>query len=300
MRLQDLVNSSWGVRLGLFLGQRLPARLGYTLAYALMGQLASRRKLPIVQAVRLNQSVVRGLALSSAELDEAVTAVFRHAAHCFVDLYHNIASRPAIDSFFPETPGIRQFIERSHGKQGGTFVAILHMSNFDLAVLSLADRGLQAQILTFSQPPGSYQVQNRLRSRDGLEITPISNQALHRAIQRLKSGGMVITAIDRPLEDGGQPLTFFGHLASLPTGHIRMALKADVPIILAVPTLQKDGKYAIFFSDPIWMRHDPDPGQEIRMNARLVLEIAEGLIRQYPEQWLMYYPVWPDQLQATP
>ena len=44
------------------------------------------------------------------------------------------------------------------------------------------------------------------------------------------------------------------------------------------------------------MQKRSDRDEEILMNAEKVLEVAEVMIRQAPEQWSMFYPVWPDVL----
>jgi lauroyl/myristoyl acyltransferase len=38
----------------------------------------------------------------------------------------------------------------------------------------------------------------------------------------------------------------------------------------------------------------PNPVDEIERNAEAVLKPVENWIRQAPEQWSMFYPVWPD------
>ncbi len=298
MNAQKFANSGLGVSLALFLAQVLPPELGYVLGRTIVGQVTKRKFLPIVQAVRLNQLVARGQNLSPQELDKAVNAVFHHAGRCLVDHYHNISRPDVIRSFFPETAEVRKFIERSQKNEKGAFIATLHLSNFDLAFLSLTYRGFKAQVLTFGRPTAGYQIQNSLRSKTGLDITPINRKTLYQAVHRMKSGGMVITAIDRPVQEIHQKVMFFGQPAPMPTGHIRMALTADVPIILAVPAMQPDGTYRIFVSDPIPMQRFSDPLDEIRINAEAVLKIVEDQIRQYPDQWLMYYPVWPELMNS--
>lgn len=250
----------------------------------------------MVQAVRLNQWVIRGRISSSDELDQAARAVFRHAGRCLIDLYHNLSDPVRIREFFRETPEIRGLVERSRKREKGAFLVTIHLSNFDLALLSLGQRGLDAQVLSYGEPTGGYQIQNQLRAQANLKITPINSQTLHEAIRRMRNGGTVITGIDRPIDRQNVRLSFFGRPALLPTGHVRMALAADVPVILAVSSMRPNGEYQLFISDPLPMQRLSDPKEEIRVNAEAILKIVEDYIRQNPEQWLMYYPVWPELL----
>lgn len=148
--------------------------------------------------------------------------------------------------------------------------------------------------MTYGNPTGGYKIQNDIRSQTGLILTPISPEVLRQAIENMRSGGFVITAVDRPILRKTQKMDFFGHPSPLPAGHIRMAIKAEVPIIVVAAEMQTDHLYHINISDPIELIHNSDPDEEIRVNGEAVLRVIEGYIRQAPSQWLMYYPVWPN------
>lgn len=294
MDIDRFSKSRFGVGLGLTLGKVLPSSGGYFLAGWAADQLASRKSSPMVQAVRLNQWVIRGRSSSSDELDQAVRAVLQHAGRCLIDLYHNLSNPVRIRESFRETAEIRGLVERSRKREEGTFLVTAHVGNFDLALHSLGQRGLEAQVLSYGEPTGGYQIQNQLRAQANLRVTPINSQTLLQAIRRLKDGGTVITGIDRPVDQQDLRLSFFGRPAPLPTGHVRMALVAKVPVIIAVSSMRPDGEYQLFVSEPIPMKRLSDPKEEIRVNAEAILKVVEGCIRQNPEQWLMFYPVWPD------
>jgi KDO2-lipid IV(A) lauroyltransferase len=128
-----------------------------------------------------------------------------------------------------------------------------------------------------------------------LDITPITKLSLENAFRRLKSGGVVATGIDRPIEFDmrGPLLPFFGRPAPLPTGYIRMALKTGAKIVVAAIQLLKNGSYHINLSEPLEMQHYPDKLEEIMVNGHKVLQIVEHYIRENPDQWLMFNSVWP-------
>jgi KDO2-lipid IV(A) lauroyltransferase len=296
MNVDQFTKSRFGVGLGLTVAKAMPAAWGYSLAAWVADQLVKRKGSVMLRSVRLNQWVIHGGRSSPEELDLAAREVFRHAGRCLVDLYHHVTDPDRIRGFFEDSAGIRNLVERSRSRKEGTFLVTIHQSNFDLALLSLGLRGLTAQVLSYSNPTGGYQVQNQLRTLPGLEVTPINPHALHQAIRRMKQGGMVITLIDRPVEQQEIQLPFFGHPAALPTGHVRMALAAGVPVIVTTVSMRPDGQYQLYISEPIRMQKIPDPKEEIRVNAEAILKEIEGPIRQNPEQWLMFYPVWPDLL----
>jgi lauroyl/myristoyl acyltransferase len=123
---------------------------------------------------------------------------------------------------------------------------------------------------------------------------------LRRAIRHLEQGGVVATGIDRPQPDANPRPCFFGRLACLPTHYVYLALKARVPVIIVFARLEADGRYHLHASHPIEMDPYPDRFDQLRCNAEKVLSIAEGFIRQTPEQWSMTWPVWPEALDLAP
>ncbi len=293
MDLQEFTTSQSGVRLGMILGKLLPPKAGYQLSGWIAKILARRDDSPMVQAVRQNQWVVRGGNLSPTDLYAAVLEVFTHAGRCFVDLYYNLRHPARIKSKVKDSPRAQQLCRLSRERDLGAFIVAPHLSNFDLCLLSMAYRGLQAQVLSYAQPTGGYEIQNRIRAETGLEITPITPEAHKQAIENLKTGGFVITAVDRPIPGKARTLTFFGRPSPLPAGHIRMALEAGVPIIVASARMDEQGYYHMDFSDPIPLAQKEDREATIRFNGEAVLQVIAERIQANPGQWLMYYPLWP-------
>ena len=277
---------------GLGLGRITPPNLGYFFATVGAKFLARRLNSPMVKAVHSNQIVVRGRSTSVDEIKIAIEEVFIHAGRCFVDLYHNLQNPIGLKRFSPLTLRLQHLISKSYHDSPGAFIVAPHLSNFDLVLLAAAYRGLKAQVLTYGNPTGGYKIQNDIRSKTGLVITPVSPEVHQRAIQNMRNGGFVITAVDRPVRSKKQALNFFGYPSTLPVGHIRMALEAEVPIIVVAAEMRADQLYHLNISDPIELIHRQDPDEEIRINGEAVLRVIESYIRKAPGQWLMYYPAW--------
>lgn len=293
LSLQNVINSQYGVGLALWLGRVVPPRLGYPLANSIAAGIARQRSNPMVQAVRFNQWVVSGEQLSGAALDRAVVATFQHTGRCLYDLYHNLNNPAAFERLVEFSPAMEGYIKLSQqGKQGVVFAAP-HLSNFDFVGRAVVMRGLSAQVLSIADPHRGYQWQNELRKKFGIEITPISTATLRQATARLEAGGSVITGIDRPFPGAKYEPRFFGRPAPVPVGHVRLALKAHVPVVVVTALMRPDGIYQILASDPISMQPDADHNDEILLNTEAVLKVVEAYISQAPHQWAMFYPVWP-------
>ena len=302
MKRQSFFTSRYGIQTALLLGRTLPRPLLQRLGMLIANPLASRRHSPMGRAVRANQWVVRGKSLTKVELDAAVRDVFRQAALGTADLYHALSHSAELRQLAPRTPELDALIQRGQEGKSGALVCASHSSNFDLVLLAQSLRGLRGQVLTYARPTSGYEVQNHIRASlsTELEATPISPRSLRQAIQRLRSGGIVYTGVDRPEDTNKMQLSFFDELAWMPVGHVRLAMKAGVPIIVGACDRSPDGLYTAWLSDPLPMKEKQDQTRTIRENAQNILDALSSFIRRAPEQWMMFYPVWPAALEQMP
>lgn len=300
--LQKIINSSASLRFAAALAQRLPPRIGYQIAAAVADLIALQRSSRLVRAIRANQWVVTGEALDEKALDRAVRETLHHSARCIFDLYHYIENPAATEQMIVLEPSFLPFARRPEferrGDRRGVMIVGVHLSNFDLVLQWLCRQGLKPLALTLPDPQGGRRMEYEMRKRTGMNILPASVSALRQAIRHLQRGGMVVTGIDRPIPNPEVRPRFFNRPAALPVHHVFLAMKARVPVIITVATLQQDGKYHVFASDPIEMDPYPYLDADVAMlrNAEKVLAVAEEFIRRYPQQWTVPLPVWHEAL----
>jgi lauroyl/myristoyl acyltransferase len=297
--LQTVINSPIGVGLALGLGRILPAAAGYRLADRLALMIAAQKRSAMVRSVRANQWVLHNGEIDGEELDQVVTAVFRNTAYCLYDFYHHLNRPHEMQERIHFSSQSEDFL-KNRGKGGrGVVIAGVHLSNFDLVAREAARRGLKAMVLAYSVPGRGYQWQNEIRRRAGLDLVPASTLAIRQAIRKLKRGENVLTGIDRPVQNGKYRPIFFERPANLPVHYVHLALAAKTDIYVVAAIKQASGIYDIQVSESIKMQTSADHDEEIKMNAERVLKVAEEMICQAPEQWSMFYPVWPE-ISAMP
>lgn len=299
-RMEKFLNSRYGLTLAADLARSMPPRLGYALARLAAGWLASRRDSDLVKAVRTNQWVAAGEPADPARLDQAARAVFRNSARSIYDLYHYMQNPEAAGRRFVFEPSMEMLKVRPEFDERGLVVAGIHMSSFDLALQWICTHWINPLALTIPNPQGGRQLEFELRRKTGLNMVPASMSGLRQAIRHLKNGGVVATGLDRP-QNGVHPRPlFFGRPASLPVHYISLALKAGAPLVVVSCRLQADGKFHVFASAPIEMVAYPDRTEELLCNAASVLAVAENMIRESPEQWIMAQAVWPEAVALAP
>ena len=299
MNIQTFFTSKIGIKLGIFLGKYLSPQQGYFLAKIVAHLVSKRRHSQLIRTIRANQSVVRGLRLDSPLLDEAVHKVLLNAGRGYYDLYHALAKNPAtLGDLVELTPEIIPIFINAQQKKQGIVIAIIHSSNFDLAAAAFAHSRFTIQMLTYPNPTGGYELQNQLRTNDGYIVTPATRSGLKMALRRLREGGIVLTGIDRPLilTKKESPVSFFGKPAHLPTGHIRLAMASNALLVFASTEQTDSGKYKVRLDPPMELIRTGNRQKDILINTERLLALAEERIRARPEEWMMFFPVWPQVL----
>jgi lauroyl/myristoyl acyltransferase len=299
-RIERVINSQSGLNLAAYLARAAPPWLGYALATVAARWISSRRHSEAVKAVRANQWVVGGEKQSPDALDQAVQSVFRNAARSIYELYHYVQDSEATGRLFVIDPSAQPLLHRPEFDRRGLVVVGLHLSSFDLALQWICSNWVKPLVLTIPNPEGGRQLEFEIRKKTGMNLVPGSVRGLRQAIRHLQQGGLVATGIDRPLPDSQLTLRFFGQPARLPTHHIYLALKAQVPVRVVISRLEDDGLYHVMISPPIEMDSYPDREQELVTNAEKVLSTAESFIRQSPQQWVITLPVWPEAIDRVP
>lgn len=298
--LQKVINSSLSLRLVSALARGLSPRWGYRIADFMAERITRQRDSQVVQAVRVNQWVIRGERLEAKALDQVVRETFRYWARCIFDLYHYVENPEATGQRIVLEPSFQQLARRPEFDKRGLMIVGLHLSNFDLILQWLCKQGMNPLILTIPNPQGGRQLEYEMRKRVGMRLLPASLGAFRQAAKHLQQGGMVVTGIDRPIPAPDARPRFFNRPAALPLHHIFLATKAHVPIVIAVTTLQQDGKYHVCASDAIEMDSYADSQAETLQNAEKVLGSAEEFIRRVPQQWSVPLPVWPEVMDIVP
>lgn len=280
--------------MALSVGRAVPRRTAGKLVNAVARRLASDPTSELVRASRVNQYVISGGTLTGDALDAAVRENIGLMGRFLYDLYHVIGDDEAEDAIVVHDEAFEAFLERDRAE--GPFVYVgAHLGNFDLIGRALARAGWHLQVLSVPDPNEGYQWQNDMRGEVGFEMTPVSLEALKSAARRLESGRSVLTGHDRPMPepDKVEP-RFFGRPAPLPLLHVRLAMRAEVPVIALTGRLLPNGRYGLLQSEPIPMQPGKTTPELLLANAEACLAPVECWISDAPTQWAMPHVAWPD------
>ncbi|MBC7315175.1 MAG: lysophospholipid acyltransferase family protein [Chloroflexi bacterium] len=300
MRVQEILGSPPAILLGMALARIVPPGVGYWISRRLARAMRKRRN-NLFTTVRANIRQVVGPATSDEKLDEMAERAIYHAGCTYYDMFRQRRdSLRQYEIVLRASPETWEQVKSALQDRRGVIIAGAHMSNFDLAAQWIAAQGVEIQALSLAQPDIGTRVVNEIRRRRGVIVTPVGLDSLRAALKRLQNGGVIATGVDRPVSDHDEPLPFFGKPARLPTGHIRLALQTNAHVIAAACIQEPTGRYALVMSPPLEMERTYDRQRDIRHNALRVLALLEEMIRQAPDQWLMFVPVWPEEEEKGP
>jgi KDO2-lipid IV(A) lauroyltransferase len=294
--LQRFLSSHLVTGLGIFLSKYAPPFMGHGIAGLIAG-LINWSKPDVYWIVHANLRQVVGPQVDEVALHQLVRQVFHNTARNNYALWRVVSrGHDALRAAVHLPPATWNCMEQAQRRGKGMILVGTHTGNFNLGLLALAAHGLEVQVLGLAIPPtGGFDLMDQMRADIGVHLTSISVPTLREAIRRLRAGGAVATGVDRPVGGAGPPVEFFGRLAPLPTGHVRLALKTDAAILVAGPYRDTQGRTVVPLSPPLEMVRTGDAEEDLRVNLRRATARLEEHIRARPEQWAMFMPVWPEQ-----
>lgn len=284
--------SNTGIRMALWMGEKLPAGIVYRIASLLASAAATRRNSKLMRAIRHNQSVILNQAENSKAVALQAKRIVKNQSRYLSDFYHLLNQPSKVVEKMHFSPRLTEVLANARSSQRGLLLLTTHTSAFDLAGLSFAYHGLQPLVLGVPNPPKSYLWQNRLRNERGLLTLPMSISALGQARERLQTGGLVVTGLDRPLPDAKHHPRFFDRPSDLPVAYVRLALRADARVHVVGCRDMPDGSYQIECSEEVVFEAKPQSDIELIENAEAALRQAQSIIQHDPTLWMMFFPVW--------
>jgi KDO2-lipid IV(A) lauroyltransferase len=298
MRFQDFLSTSAVTRFGFAAARYAPRSFGKAIA-ALGSYGVASSKPDVYWTVKGNLRHILGPDATESELHKMARTTLRHAALTYYDFFHVMdRSAEEIEALVTLDPQFLIEVKAALASgERGVLGLMTHMSNFDLAGFSLGINGLPVYGLSVADPASGFERVNAVRERFGFEVAPISTRSLREAIRRLRAGGLVATGVDRPIPDDNIQVEFFGKPSYLPSGPARLAVLTNAKIFMVSCIYDNKAGYRLETTrlfDPIMTgnrQHD------IVATTRMLAGMVEDVVRAYPDQWMMFHPLWPDQTQ---
>jgi KDO2-lipid IV(A) lauroyltransferase len=186
-------------------------------------------------------------------------------------------------------------IEEAFGEGKGVIFVLMHVGNWDMGGPALAERGYRVNVIaqTFEHDRLNQTVVSARQVR-GMNVIPAERAGIG-AVRALKRNEVLGILIDRPVDDGGVQVNFFGRPVTVPAGPAWLALRTGARVLPAALVRERATDDVTLALVDLDVRATPtgDLDQDIRLLTRRILDAHERFIRAYPDQWFMFRPMWP-------
>lgn len=192
----------------------------------------------------------------------------------------------------------------------GVMVALIHMGHME-ASTKVSDIFPFVTVAKRQRNPLINKLITSTRSSSTIEVILKSKNTTRELLPHIKQKKVVALFSDH--RDKGADVTFFGQKTVAPTGAVSLALKYNMPLILAYNVMNDDNTSTTYFEElPLinsatkksynvssTTKNDGTNApaknnfkQDVVYNTQLLITNMESVIKKHPEQWLWFHDRW--------
>lgn len=292
----------WGYRFAIWLAPRLPQQFGFWL-FARLGDLAYLLNRGGRANYIKNLKHVIGRDKPQSEYNRITRHAFQNSLKNYFDLFRGHALDEAgVYAQLESVEGLSHLDEAialGKGIAGGS----AHFGNFNMFVhLTAVYLHKQHEVVVPVErlkPEAVLKLVTKQRAAQGIELVP-SDTAGRVLLKKLRAGAILGLAVDLDPTHTGPVVNFFGAPAQLPDGAAVLAIKFNAPLVLAFNRRLDNNKCAVVIEPPLELERTGDLAKDSVAAVEKIVARMEHWIRQYPEQWILFSPVWQEDIDPKP
>jgi len=175
----------------------------------------------------------------------------------------------------------------------GVIMALPHVGSWEFGGAFLATQGLpMTAVAERVEPPELFEFMMAQREAMGLIVVPLDESTPSAIMATLRNGGLVGLLSDRDLTGKGIDVEFFGEKATMPAGPATLALRSGAALVTGAVYSGPGADHRAVVQPPLdTTRHGSFRADVTRLTQAIATRF-EGLIRQAPEQWHVFQPLW--------
>lgn len=280
----------WLWRFGNVLSRVLPLPVSYAGA-SFIGQIVYYLWPRGRRSAQENMRRVLGEGATHAQVSSVARRSFRNYGKYVVDFAR-------VSSILKEDLGRKMLlegwsaVEEAHRRGKGTIIMGLHQGNWDMGIVLLAQRGYPVTVVAETLPhPGFHRFITHLREQLGVRIIPMES-GVRDVIAALRRNEIVAILIDQPKATADVPVRFFNRLTRVPAGAATLALRTGAALVPGTAIRLKDGRFLGIMHGPLVEKRTADLRRDIQQLTQQAMTVLEQFVREYPEQWFVFRPLW--------
>lgn len=194
----------------------------------------------------------------------------------------------------------RYYTARESGK--GAIMATAHIGSFEIGIAAVAEREPRIHVVFQRDAFARFEsLRTKLRRALGVIEAPVDDgwSLWARLRDALERDEVVMIQADRVMPgQRGVPVPFFdGHIL-MPAGPLKLAAATQAPIIPVFSIRTDVGRVRVVVEEAIYVTRGDGPINERHPAALKLAAAIEKHVRAHPDQWLMPYPVWCEDLHG--
>lgn len=241
------------------------------------------------RAVMANLRHVLGPA-SEAERTRVAKRTFRNFAFSITDfLRFPVLSRKSLTGMADGEA--LSVIQRELKSGKGVILLGAHIGNWEVGGAMLARSGLRLSVVALPHRNGLIdRFFVKRRRRKGINVLS-SGHATGQLLSALRRNECIGILGDRNVLGRGIRREFFGSPAVVPYGHVALSLRTGAPIVPTFVIREKGARFRLCVEDPIRPGIGGGAFEDLMSRG---LRVMEKYVRQYPDQWFAFEPIWQD------
>jgi phosphatidylinositol dimannoside acyltransferase len=181
----------------------------------------------------------------------------------------------------------------------GVIMALPHVGSWEWGGAWLALQGYpMTSVAEPLRPRAMYDWFVAQRQAIGLTIVELGPGASGALLRTLRQGKLVGLLCDRDVAGNGVEVEFFGERTTLPPGPATLALRTGA-VILPTAVYSGPGRdHAAIIMPPVPIARTDSLRADVARVTQRVASDLEKLIRRAPDQWHLFQPNWPSDVES--
>ena len=240
--------------------------------------------------VRGNAARILGLPQDDRRVAALGRAVFRNQTRWVIEGFHlPRMSRDEHVALFeaPAADALHAVWEASDG----LILVGLHIGNGEAAAAGLAGRGWPIHVLADDT---AYEAlfERMVAQRRAWGVEAIRWRNIRDVYRVLRNHQILGLLVDWGYRPDGQPVRLLGSWTTLPSGPAMLAARTGATILPFWTVRRADGTFFGAMGHPITVATTAPA--DIARATQAIADALEPVIREAPEQWCVFKPMWPD------
>jgi KDO2-lipid IV(A) lauroyltransferase len=192
-----------------------------------------------------------------------------------------------------------EHLEAARDAGKGIVIALPHVGSWEWGGAWLALEGLpMTAVMERLEPEQLFEWFVAQRAAMGLTAVPMGDGSAPAMLRAIKAGEVAGLVSDRDLAGNGVPVTFFGERTTLPGGAATLALRTGAALLPSVVYSGPGNWHTGVVHEPLDTTRRGSLRSDVARLTQELADIFEGFIRRQPEQWHLYQPNWPSDVDA--